>query len=75
MSKENRCNMHDQRLNKLENNEVRITERLDNLATKMNRFANATMGLTITVVGGLIVTVVGGIALAIILYVLNLGGG
>lgn len=64
----------EKRLNDLETNEARMSEQIQNLARKIDRFANATMGLIITVVGGLFVTIVGGFILAAILYFLNLGG-
>lgn len=60
-----------ERLRKLENNSTLLNERLDNLIKKMDRWANVTIGLILTVVSGIMVTVLGGLILAITLYYLD----
>lgn len=64
----------DERINRVEGIIIALTEKMDNLAKKMEKFTNVTMGLIVTIVGGLTVTVVGGLLLAILLYILNIGG-
>lgn len=65
------CTQED-RINKIENNNSVLTERIDNLIKKMDRWANVTIGLIVTIVAGMISTVLGGIVLALLLYVIGI---
>ena len=56
------------RIKKIENDNRALSDKLDSLIKKIDRWANVTIGLIVTVVG----TVIGGVMLAFVLYLLNL---
>jgi len=64
----------EERLNRLENIITALTERLDNLIKKLDKWSNVTIGLICTIIAGVVVTVIGGVCLAIVIYLLRLGG-
>ena len=58
----------EERIRKIETDNRMLNDKLDSLIKKIDRWANVTIGLIVTVVG----TVVGGVMLAFVLYLLNL---